>query len=140
MSEADLIQEILQNTKTFACVGASMNPARPSYYVSEFLQANGYRVIPINPGHAGKQWLGETVYPSFADIPNTITIDALDIFRRSDAVQAVVKDAILNLPDLKFVWTQLDVISPSAQIIAQDAGLKMIQNRCPKIEIPRLTA
>ena len=76
----DLIREIFQNTTVFACVGASMNPARPSYYVSEYLQRHGYRVIPINPGQAGKTWLGETVYGSFADIPDDITIDALDVF------------------------------------------------------------
>jgi predicted CoA-binding protein len=135
-----LIHEILQNTKTFACVGASMNPERPSYYVSAFLQSHGYRVIPINPGQAGKTWLGETVYANFADIPEDITIDALDIFRRSDAVADVVKNAIKDLPDLKYIWTQLGVHSDEAAELADQAGLKMVQNKCPKIEIPRLVA
>tara|TARA_R110002094_G_scaffold207596_2_gene178068 strand:+ start:543 stop:962 length:420 start_codon:yes stop_codon:yes gene_type:complete len=134
----DLIREIFQNTKVFACVGASMNPARPSYYVSEFLQHNGYRVVPINPGQAGKSWLGETVYASFADIPEGITIDTLDIFRRSDAVADVIKQAIIDLPDLKYIWTQLGVHSDQGAAIAAQAGIKMVQNRCPKIEIPRL--
>ena len=134
----NLIREIFQNTKTFACVGASMNPARPSYYVSEFLISHGYRVIPINPGTAGKQWLGETVYANLSDIPKSITIDALDIFRRSDAVPAIVQDAHDALPDLKYIWTQLGVISDEAAQLADQYGLLMVQDRCPKIEIPRL--
>lgn len=141
MTEDTLTREILQNTKTFACVGASLNPARPSYYVSEFLQSHGYRVVPINPGHAGKTWLGETIYASFADIPDSIQIDALDVFRRSDAVLTVVEDAIKHLsPSLKYVWTQLGVENQQALELAQSNGLKMIQNHCPKIEIPRLMA
>jgi len=140
MTETDLIHEIFKNTKTFACVGASMKPARPSYYVSEFLLSHGYRVIPINPGQAGNDWLGEKVYASFADIPDDIQIDALDVFRRSDAVADVVSEAIRDLPNLKYVWTQLGVISPDGQKLADQAGLKMIQNRCPKIELPKLLA
>ena len=115
-----------------------MNPARPSYYVSEFLQSHGYRVIPINPGTAGKQWLGETVYASLSDIPKSITIDALDVFRRSDAVPEIVRDAHAALPDLKYVWTQLGVISDEAAQLAAQYDFKMVQDRCPKIEIPRL--
>lgn len=133
-----LIREILTNTKTFACVGASLKPERPSYYVSEYLQSNGYRVIPINPGQAGKSWLGEIIYASFADIPDDITIDALDVFRRSDAVADVVQEAINDLPDLKYIWTQLGVHSNEAMVLAEQAGIKMVQNHCPKIEIPRL--
>ena len=135
-----LIREIFQETKVFACVGASMNPARPSYYVSEFLQSHGYRVIPINPGQAGKQWLGETVYATLVDIPKSITIDALDIFRRSDAVAEIVRDAHNALPDLKYIWTQLGVISGEAADLADTFGYKMVQDRCPKIEIPRLVS
>ena len=138
MNTDTLIREIFQRTKTFACVGASMNPARPSYYVSEFLQSHGYRVIPINPGTAGKQWLGETVYASLSDIPKSITIDALDFFRRSDAVPEIVRDAHAALPDLKYVWTQLGVISDEAAQLAAQYDFKMVQDRCPKIEIPRL--
>jgi predicted CoA-binding protein len=133
-----LIREIFQETKVFACIGASMNPARPSYYVSEFLMSHGYRVIPINPGTAGKQWLGETVYATLTDIPKSITIDALDIFRRSDAVPEIVRDAHTALPDLKNIWTQLGVISDEASDLADRFGFKMVQDRCPKIEIPRL--
>ena len=141
MTENYLIREILKETKTFACVGASLNPARPSYYVSEYLQSHGYRVIPINPGHAGKAWLGETIYASLADIPKDIVIDTLDVFRRSDAVLDVVKDANAHLsPNLKYVWTQLGVESQEALELAESNGLKMIQNRCPKIEIPKLTS
>lgn len=138
MNTDTLIREIFQHTKIFACVGASMNPARPSYYVSEFLQSHGYRVIPINPGTAGKQWLGETVYASLSDIPKSITIDALDVFRRSDAVPEIVRDAHAALPDLKYVWTQLGVISDEAAQLAAQYDFKMVQDRCPKIEIPRL--
>jgi predicted CoA-binding protein len=135
-----LIREIFQETKVFACVGASMNPARPSYYVSEFLMSHGYRVIPINPGTAGKQWLGETVYATLADVPKSITIDALDIFRRSDALPEIVRDAHATLPDLKYIWTQLGVINDEAADLASTFGYKMVQDRCPKIEIPRLVS
>jgi predicted CoA-binding protein len=138
MDTDTLIREIFQETKTFACVGASMKPARPSYYVSEFLIAHGYRVIPVNPGCAGQEWLGETVYASLTDIPKSIRIDALDIFRRSNAVPAIVQEAKETLPDLKYIWTQLDVVSAQAAALATSYGFKMVQNRCPKIEIPRL--
>jgi predicted CoA-binding protein len=134
----NLIREIFNETKVFACVGASMNSARPSYYVSEYLMQHGYRVIPINPGTAGKQWLGETVYASLSDIPKSIKIDALDIFRKSDALPAIVADAQTALPDLKYIWTQLGVINDEAATMAETYGIKMVQNRCPKIEIPRL--
>jgi predicted CoA-binding protein len=136
----NLIREIFQNTKIFACVGASMNPSRPSYYVSEYLISHGYRVIPINPGTAGKEWLGETVYASLSDIPSSIKIDTLDIFRKSDAVPAIVQQAHDALPDLKYIWTQLGVISDEAARVADTYGFKMVQDRCPKIEIPRLIA
>ncbi len=139
MDTDSTIREIFNKTKTFACVGASMNPARPSYYVSEYLISHGYCVIPINPGSAGKEWQGETVYASLADIPKSIKIDALDIFRRSDAVPEIVKQAHEHLmPNLKYIWTQLDVISDEALELATGYGFKMVQNRCPKIEIPRL--
>lgn len=136
----NLIREIFQETKTFACIGASMNRERPSYYVSEFLISHGYRVIPINPGTAGKQWLGETVYANLSDIPKSIAIDTLDVFRRSDALPAVIEEAHTALPNLKYIWTQLGVINAQAASMANTYGLKMVQDRCPKIEIPRLTS
>ena len=139
MTEDTLIHEILRETKTFACVGASLNHDRPSYYVSSYLQSQGYRVISINPIHAGKKWLGEVIYPSLADVPPKIEIDALDIFRKSDVLYSIIQDAIKHLStDLKYIWTQLGIKNEDALELAKYNNLKIIQNRCPKIEIPRL--
>lgn len=134
----DFIKGILQETKVIAMVGASEKPQRDSYHVMAFLQSKGYRVIPINPGLAGKQLHGETIYASLKDIPQEVTgrIDMVDLFRNSDAVLAPVQDAIAI--GAKTVWMQLGVINDEAAKLARDAGLKVVMNRCPAIEIPRL--
>ena len=128
------IKNILSSTKTIALVGASANPERPSHEVMHFLQSRGYRVIPVNPGLAGQELLGETVRASLRDIPEPI--DMVDIFRASDAVPPIVEDAITI--KAKTVWMQLNVRHDEAAARAQAAGLAVVMDRCPKIETRRL--
>ena len=130
------IADILRTTRTIALVGWSPNPARASHGVARFLAARGYRVIPVNPGHAGKVVLGETVRASLAEISDPV--DMVDIFRRSEAVLPVVQEALAVLPGLKTVWMQLGVENADAAALAEARGLQVVQNRCPAIEIPRL--
>lgn len=130
----ELIKKILTDTKTIALVGASHKLARPSHYVMAYLKAHGYRVIPVNPTIAGQELLGEHVYPSLHEIP--VAIDMVDIFRRSSEVPAVCDDAISI--GAKYIWMQVGVINGDAARHASDAGLQVIMDRCPKIEIPRL--
>ncbi|MEY3309585.1 MAG: hypothetical protein RLZZ413_3623 [Pseudomonadota bacterium] len=130
------IAEILQTTRTIALVGWSPNADRASNGVARFLAARGYRVIPVNPGQAGQVVLGETVRASLADISEPV--DMVDIFRRSDAVLPVVQEALAALPGLKTIWMQLGVEHPQAAALAESRGLRVVQNRCPAIEIPRL--
>ena len=128
------IKDLLTRTRTIALVGASSDPSRDSHQVMKFLQARGYRVIPVNPALAGQTLLGETVHASLAAVPGEI--DLVDIFRRSDAAGAVVDEAIQR--GAKAVWLQLGVIDAAAAARAEAAGLTAIMDRCPKIEIPRL--
>lgn len=128
------IKALLQRVKTIALVGASANPARDSYGVMAFLQHQGYRVIPVNPGLAGQDLLGERVAASLADIEGPI--DMVDIFRNSEAAGPVVDEAIAA--GAKAIWMQLGVINHEAAARAEAAGLKVVMNHCPKIEIPRL--
>lgn len=132
----DILRQILSSTRVIALVGWSPKPDRPSHRVAAFLKARGYRVIPVNPGQAGQQALGETVRASLADIAEPV--DMIDIFRRSEEVPAVVAEALAALPHLKTVWLQLGVQSPEATAAAEARGITVVQNRCPAIEIPRL--
>jgi len=134
MTDEETMLRILQETKTIAVVGASPKPERPSHGVMRFLLTQGYRVIPINPGVAGKAIQGQKVYASLAEIPEPI--DMVDIFRRSDAVAPVVDDAIRI--GAKFIWTQLGVIDKAAAAKARAAGLLVVMDHCPAIELPRL--
>lgn len=127
------VSEILASVKTIALVGASANPARDSYGVMRFLQAKGYRVIPVNPGLAGQSLLGETVYAALSDIPEAI--DMVDVFRNSEAAGPVTDEAIKIRA--KVVWMQLDVINEAAAGRARQAGLKVVMDHCPKIEIAK---
>ena len=133
-SEDETILKILRETKTIAVVGASNKPARPSYGVMGVLKREGYRVIPINPGLAGQSIHGEPVQASLAAAPKPI--DIVDIFRRSEEVGPVVDEAIRI--GAKFIWMQLGVIDEAAARRARDAGLLVVMDRCPAIEIPRL--
>ncbi|MDD8023949.1 MAG: CoA-binding protein [Paracoccaceae bacterium] len=137
MTDPD-IREILTDTKVIAIVGISANTDRPSYHVAEFLQAKGYRVIPVNPGLAGQTLLGETVYADLAAIPADSAVDMVDIFRRSDAVPEVVDQALAHLPALRTVWMQLGVVHDGAAAAARARGVRVVMNRCPKIDYPRV--
>jgi|SRR5579859_1305416 len=128
------IRDILTSVKTIAVVGFSANPSRPSHGVAQFLKRKGFRVIPVNPGLAGQTFLGETVYASLKDIPDPI--DMVDVFRASEFVAEVMEEAIAI--KAKVVWTQLDVIDQTAAAKGRAAGLKVVMDRCPAIEMPRL--
>lgn len=134
----DFISGILTSTKTVALVGWSPNEARPSNRVARFLAAKGYRVIPVNPGQAGQEALGETVVASLSEIPKDWPVDMVDIFRRSEAVGPVVDEALEALPGLKTIWMQLGVENEAAAEAARAAGVDVVMDRCPAIEYPRL--
>jgi len=133
-----LLRKILGETKTVACVGVSMNPVRPSYFVARYLSLRGYVVVPVNPGHAGAELFGQEVRADLASIPADPPVDMLDLFRRSEHVLPIVKDAIACLPGLKTVWMQVGVENAEAAELAEAHGLQVVQNRCPKIEYQRL--
>ena len=130
------LKSVLQRTRVIAVVGVSMNPVRPSYYVARYLGLKGYRVIPVNPGHAGKVLFGETVRGDLSGID--APVDMVDIFRRSEAVPPIVEAALDQFPDLKTIWMQIGVEHPEAAAMAQARGVDVIMNRCPKIEYQRL--
>ena len=131
----DQLRAILTAVKTIAVVGWSPKPDRPSNSVARFLREKGYRVIPVNPGQAGADsGLGEVVRASLADIEGGV--DMVDIFRRSEEVGPVVAEAIAT--GAKVVWMQLGVINDVAAAAARSAGLSVVTNRCPAIEMPRL--
>ncbi|MGK9203583.1 MULTISPECIES: CoA-binding protein [Sinorhizobium] len=130
------LADILRETKTIALVGASPKPERPSYRVMAFLLRKGYRVIPVNPGHAGGAILDQPVVARLADIGEAI--DMVDVFRAASALPALV-DEILSLPALpKVIWGQLSVRDDAAAAKAEAAGIKIVMDRCPAIEYPRL--
>lgn len=137
MSYSDaFLRDILTRTKVVAVVGVSMNPVRPSYYVARYLGLKGYRVIPVNPGHAGERLFGQTVRASLRDIAEPV--DMVDIFRRSEAVPGIVDEALEVLPALRTIWMQIGVEHAGAAAVAEARGVDVIQNRCPKIEYQRL--
>ncbi len=131
----DYIRAILANNKVFAVVGASANPVRPSYFVQKYLLAKGYRVIPVNPGQAGGEILGQKAYASLREIPEPV--DVVDIFRKSEAALGITREAIEI--GAKVAWMQLGVRSDEAAALAETAGLQVVMNRCPKIEYGRLS-
>lgn len=134
------IAGILREARVFAVVGASANPARPSFVVTRYLLSHGYAVHPVNPGLAGQDLLGRKVYASLAEVP--APVDVVDIFRNSDAVPEIVRAAI-RLKDglaIKVIWMQLGVRNDAAAREAEAAGLRVVMNRCPKIEHSRLSA
>lgn len=133
----DYIRGILNSVKTIALVGASQNPARPSWIVTKYLLERGYDVIPINPGLAGTELLGKTVYASLKDVP--VPIDMVEVFRNSEAAGPITDEALALDPLPKVLWMQLSVRNDDAAAKAEAKGLKVVMDRCPKIEFGRLS-
>ncbi len=133
----DLVGDILKSVKTIALVGASNNPARPSWIVFKYLLQRGYDVVPINPGAAGQSILGQTVYGQLAEVPRPI--DMVEIFRNSEAAGPITDEALRLDPLPKVIWMQLSVRNDEAAARAEAEGVRVIMNRCPKIEFGRLS-
>ncbi len=131
-----LILDVLGEARTIAVVGASPKPERPSYGVMQFLMAAGYRVIPVNPGHEGKEIAGQRVFARLADIP--VPIDMVDVFRQPDALPGLVDEILALDPRPRSLWTQFGVVNDEATDRAAAAGLKVVVDRCPSVEYPRL--
>ncbi len=132
----EFLKSILKRTKTVAVVGVSMNEVRPSFYVARYLSLKGFTVIPVNPGHAGKQLFGQTVRATLSDI--TEDVDMVDIFRRSEAVPPIVDEALEAFPSLRTIWMQIGVENAEAAAKAEARDVDVVMNRCPKIEYQRL--
>ncbi|WP_210397095.1 CoA-binding protein [Motiliproteus sediminis] len=131
-----LLRDLLTSVKVIALVGASPKPQRDSHRVMAYLQAHGYRVIPVNPQAGADELLGERVYPDLDSIPASIKVDMVEVFRRSEELPEVAEAAIRI--GAKVLWGQLGVIHGVAARRAADYGLTVIMDRCPKLEIPRL--
>ena len=129
--DARTIREILLSARTVAVVGLSPNPLRPSNFVGYYLQRHGYRIVPVNPRE--REILGETSYPSLTDIP--FPVDVVDVFRQPDAVPAIAREAVQI--GAKALWLQFGVISQEGADIAEQGGLKVIMDRCMKVEHAR---
>ena len=132
----DLLRTVLRSAKSFACVGVSPNPVRPSHYVARYLRLKGYRVVPVNPGQVGTRLFGEDVLADLGQIVGGA--DVIDIFRKSEAVPGIVEAALAMVPRPKVIWMQIGVTHAQAAARAEAEGLTVIQNRCPKIEYQRL--
>ena len=135
LSDAD-IRSIFEKVRVIALIGASTNPEKPSNYVGAFLQQKGYRVIPINPGATGQEINGEKTYASLADIPEKI--DMVDVFRPADAAPGIVDDVLALEDRPSVIWLQSGIVNDEAAEKARAAGITFVQDRCPRIEIPRL--
>jgi len=132
------IRGILNTVKTIAMVGASAKENRPSYFAFKYLLERGYRMIPVNPGQAGKDILGQKIYAKLTDIPEPI--DMVDIFRASQYALPSVQEALTLKPLPQVIWMQLGVRSDEAAALAEANGMKVVMNRCPKIEYGRLSS
>ncbi len=132
------IRGILNTVKTIAMVGASDKENRPSYFAFKYLLERGYKMIPIKPGQAGHELLGRRIYVRLADVPEPI--DMVDIFRASRYALPIVQEALALKPRPQVIWMQLGVRDDAAAALAEAAGLKVVMNRCPKIEYGRLSA
>ena len=132
----DLLRSVLKGTKTIAMVGVSTNPVRPSYFVARYLDLKGFEIVPVNPVYAGQKIFRRKIVSSLREIDRPI--DMVDIFRRSDAVPDILDEALAHLQGLKTIWMQIGVEHATAAAHAEQAGLTVIQNRCPKIEYQRL--
>jgi predicted CoA-binding protein len=130
------LRRILLRTRVIAMIGVSPDPVRPSHFVGRYLALRGFRVIPVNPGHAGRELFGETVRAGLEDCPPET--DMIDIFRRPEVVPGIVETALAVLPGLRTVWMQIGVEHPDAAAMAEARGIEVVMNRCPKIEHQRL--
>jgi uncharacterized protein len=133
----DHLRKILRDVKVIALVGASATVVRPSYLVMKYLIDKGYTVIPVNPGLAGQELLGQKVHATLKDIP--VAIDMVDIFRNSDAAAEVVDEALALPAKPKVIWMQLGVRNDAAAAKAEAAGMTVVMNRCPKMEYGKLS-
>jgi uncharacterized protein len=124
--------------KTIAMVGASEKENRPSYFAFKYLLEHGYRMIPVNPGHAGETMLGQKIYARLSDIPEPI--DMIDIFRASQYALPIVQEALSLNPRPQVIWMQLGIRNDEAAALAEANGMKVVMNRCPKIEYGRLSS
>ncbi len=138
-SDADLLA-ILEETKTIAMVGASNNPVKPSMFVATYFNSRGKRIIPVNPARMGQTLFGEDFVADLSEIPPDAHVDMVDIFRRSEHVPDVVDEALEHLlPGLKSIWMQYGVRHEEAAAKARAAGLRVVEDRCPKVEHMRLS-
>jgi predicted CoA-binding protein len=133
-----VIRGILNTAKTIAMVGVSANVSRPSYFAFKYLLERGYRMIPVNPGLAGGELLGQKAYARLLDIPEPV--DMVDIFRASQYVVPIVEEALKMQPRPRVIWMQLGIRNDEAAALAEASGLKVVMNRCPKIEYGRLSS
>lgn len=135
----EMLRAVLGQVRTIAMIGASTLWRRPSYYAAKYLNHKGFRIIPINPGRAGEVILGEKVHAKLEDVPGTI--DMAQIFRPSPEAYGITEDIIRNIDDkaIKILWMQLTVRDDAAAELAEAAGLKVVMDRCPKIEYARLS-
>ncbi|HEX3217224.1 MAG TPA: CoA-binding protein [Aestuariivirgaceae bacterium] len=134
---SDYLRNILSSVRTIALVGASANPVRPSFFVLKYLIDKGYELYPVNPGLAGKEILGRPVFASLKEIP--VAIDMVDIFRNSEAALAITRQALALDPLPKVIWMQLSVRNDEAARLAEDRGIAVVMNRCPKMEYGKLS-
>lgn len=134
--DSEDLARILKTTRTIALLGASPNADRPSFRVMGFLLSKGYTVYPVNPGQAGKQILGQTVYARLADVPQPV--DMVDVFRAADFLSGIVDEALALKEKPKVIWGQLSVRDDTAAAKAEAAGIEVVMDRCPAIEYPRL--
>jgi len=132
------IRGILNTVKSIAMVGISPKENRPSYFAFKYLLERGYNMIPVNPGQAGKEILGRMVYAKLADIPEPV--DMVDVFRAAAHMPAIVEEALAMSPRPRVLWMQLGVRHDEAAARAEAAGMKVVMNRCPKIEYGRLSS
>ncbi len=132
------IRGILNTVKSIAMVGASEKENRPSYFAFKYLLERGYNMIPINPGHAGEDLLDRRIYAWLADVPEPI--DMVDIFRASRYALPIVEEALALKPRPQVIWMQLGIRNEEAAALAEANGLKVVMNRCPKIEYGRLSS
>lgn len=132
------IRGILNTVKRIAMVGASEKENRPSYFAFKYLLERGYKMIPVNPGHAGEAMLGQRIYARLADIPEPI--DMVDIFRASQYALPIVQEALTLNPKPQVIWMQLGIRNDEAAALAEANGMKVVMNRCPKIEYGRLSS